>query len=178
MVIICGRMTFSAASNNSFSATVLLDMPICTTGTLDAVYLMISGGIVPWGSERSTDCDTATTCASAVWMLTLGWKKILMIEMPPSDCDSTCSMSLTVVVSVRSWFWVIRLPICSADRPLYVQITLMTGMLMSGRASTGVRSTARGVASRMRIDITRNVYGRSSATLTIHILGRPLQNVL
>jgi hypothetical protein len=37
-------------------------------------------------------------------MLAFGWKKTLMIEMPLSEVDSMCSMSLTVVVRLRS-FW-------------------------------------------------------------------------
>jgi hypothetical protein len=50
---------------------------------------------------------------------------------------------------------------------------LTTGMLISGSTSTGVVSKTNGVASRIRIAITMNVYGRFSATLTIHIETRP-----
>jgi hypothetical protein len=42
------------------------------------------------------------TWAIAIWTWTDGWKKILTMAMPRSDCDSMCSMSLTVVVSRRS----------------------------------------------------------------------------
>ena len=72
------------------------------TGTLEAVYLMMSGGVVPGGSCRSCVCAIAATCAIAVSMFALGWKKTLMTAMPRSDCDSMCSMSLTVVVRPRS----------------------------------------------------------------------------
>jgi hypothetical protein len=62
---------------------------------LDAEYLMTSGGVMPGGSWRSWACSIATTCAIAVWMFAVGWKKTLMIVMPFSDVDSMCSMSLT-----------------------------------------------------------------------------------
>ena len=39
---------------------------------------------------------------SPVSMLAPGWKNTLTTPMPSSDCDSMCSMSLTVVVSARS----------------------------------------------------------------------------
>jgi hypothetical protein len=41
-----------------------------------------------------------------------------MTVTPTSDCDSMCSMSLTVVVSPRSVCAAIRWPISCADRPL------------------------------------------------------------
>ena len=60
------------------------------------------GGCVPGGNWRSTEFDTAVTCATASSIFAVGWKKTLTIELPRSDCDSMCSMSLTVVVSDRS----------------------------------------------------------------------------
>ena len=57
---------------------------------------------MPAGSDRSTDCETAVTCAMAVSTLAVGWKKTLMMALPSMDCDSMCSMSLTVVVRMRS----------------------------------------------------------------------------
>jgi hypothetical protein len=68
---------------------------------LEAEYLMISGGVMPGGICAAAPARSRP-CAMAVWMLAVGWKKILMIEMPASDCDSMCSMSLTVVVRLRS----------------------------------------------------------------------------
>ena len=60
-----------------------------------------------------------------------------------------CSMSLTVVVSAR-WNWVSMRPaIWSGGRPVYCQITAMTGMRMSGKMSTGVRNAASGPTIRM-----------------------------
>ncbi len=103
MVISCGRSRLIAASNSVCSGSVGLDSPSCTTGMLDAEYLMISGGVMPGGSWRTCVCSTATTCAIAVWMLASGWKKTLMTVMPASEVDSMCSMSLTVVVRPRSF---------------------------------------------------------------------------
>ena len=85
---------------------------------LEAEYLITSGGVMPGGSWRNWACSIATTCAIAVWMLAVGWKKILMIAMPLSDCDSMCSMSLTVVVRLRSFWAEIRKPISWGDKPV------------------------------------------------------------
>ena len=51
-------------------------------------------------------------------MFAVGWKKTLMTEMPASEVDSMCSMSLTVVVRLRSFCAEIRLPISAGGRPL------------------------------------------------------------
>ena len=85
---------------------------------LDAEYLITSGGVVPGGNCRTCACVLATICASAVWILALGWKNTLMIDTPPSDCDSMCSMSLTVVVRLRSVTETMRSAISLAGRPL------------------------------------------------------------
>ncbi len=63
---------------------------------------MTSGGVVPWGYWRSAVCEIAVTCATACEILTDGRKKILMTATPFSVWDSECSMSLTVVVRLRS----------------------------------------------------------------------------
>src|ERR1022692_3331847 len=62
----------------------------------------MEGGVMPVGSECSTACEAAANCATAASTLALGWKKILMMDKPGSDCDSMCSMSLTDVVKERS----------------------------------------------------------------------------
>jgi hypothetical protein len=49
-----------------------------------------------------------------------------------------CSISLTVVVMPRSLGLVMRLAISSADRPVYCQTTLTTGILMFGKMSVGI----------------------------------------
>ena len=45
----------------------------------------------------------------------------------------------------------------------------MTGMLISGKMSVGVRINATGVSKMMTSAITTNVYGLRSANRTIHI---------
>ena len=80
-----------------------------------------------------------------------------MMAMPGNDCDSTCSISLTVVVRLRSVTWAIRFAMSSADKPVYVQMMLTTGILISGRTSTGVVRSANGVANRIMMAITMNV---------------------
>ena len=57
---------------------------------------------MPAGIDFRMVCEIAVTCACAALMLTPGWKKIFTTPTPDSDCDSMCSMSLTVVVSTRS----------------------------------------------------------------------------
>src|SRR5437870_3599360 len=104
IVISCGRRMLIAASNAVCSGRVWLDRPSWIAGMLEAEYLMMSGGVIPGGSWRSWVWAIATTWAIAVWMLAVGWKKTLMTLMPASEVDSMCSMSLIVVVRLRS-FW-------------------------------------------------------------------------
>ena len=139
-------------------------------GTLEALYCRMSGGVVPSGSWRSCVCAMAVTCATALAMLTLGWKKILTTAMPFSDCDSMCSMLLTVVVSDRSESTTIRLAICSGERPVYCQTIATTGMLMLGKMSVGVVSATSGPRISRTSARTAKVYGRRSARRTIHIV--------
>ena len=113
-----GRSWFTAESKRAFSARVGLDSASWITGMLDAEYLMTSGGVMPGGSCRTCACIEATTWASAVSMLAVGWKNTLRIDTPASDCDSMCSMSLTVVVRLRSVWPAMRWPISWAGRPL------------------------------------------------------------
>src|SRR5215469_11632739 len=83
--------------------------------------------------------------------------------------ESMCSMSLTSVVSPRSVLLTMRSAISCAESPLNCQIMLMTGILMSGKISTGVRRITNGVRIRTSSDATINVYGRLIAKRTIHI---------
>ncbi len=46
---------------------------------------------------------------------------------------------------------------------------LITGMLMLGKMSVGVRKIASTPITKMSIAITTNVYGRRNASRTIHI---------
>src|SRR5882724_2358896 len=83
--------------------------------------------------------------------------------------DSMCSMSFTVVVKARSEFVVIRLVISSGPIPVNVQMTLTTGISTTGKISTGVLKIDTTPRIRMNNDMTMKVYGRRSASLTIHI---------
>ena len=109
---------FTARSNTDCSGSVPLDSASCTTGMLDAEYLITSGGVMPGGSWRTCVCTAATVCAIADWMFAFGWKKTLMTEMLGSDVDSMCSMSLTVVVNPRSLEAAMRWPISCAGSPV------------------------------------------------------------
>src|SRR6478736_5740229 len=64
-----------------------------------------------------------------------------------------------------------RLAISSADMPPYCHTAVMTGMLMLGKMSVGVRRIAIGPTKRMTTARTMKVYGRLSATRTIHMTG-------
>jgi hypothetical protein len=57
-------------------------------------------------------CDNATSTFA------FGWKYTRITETPLYDCDSMCSMSLTVVVIARSKTVTIRFSISSGDSPL------------------------------------------------------------
>src|SRR6267143_158519 len=54
---------------------------------------------------------------------------------------------------------------------------LTTGVLMFGKMSVGVRKIESVPRIKMRIANTTNVYGRFSATLTIHMIGYPQSSV-
>ena len=49
------------------------------------------------------------------------------------------SISFTMTVNARSHRTVITSAISSGDTPLYVQMALTTGMLISGKMSVGMR---------------------------------------
>jgi hypothetical protein len=72
-------MKLLASSKSVVSERSLLDSASCRIGTLAALKLRIVGGVMPAGICFSTVCDMAPTSASAALMLTVGWKKILMI---------------------------------------------------------------------------------------------------
>src|ERR1700723_4508898 len=99
---------------------------------------MMNGGGGPGGSERNCTWLIEVTSATALPMSTCGWKKILMTAMPLSDCDSMCSMSLTVVVMPRSLLKTMRVDISWAERPVYCHTTVTTGMLILGKMSVGI----------------------------------------
>src|SRR5437879_2976041 len=108
-------------------------------------------------------------------MFAVGCKNTLTTATPYSDCDSMCSMLSTVVVSARSVTLMIREFMSSGTRPLKVQMMLTTGMSIFGKMSVGVRRIESTPMIRMRMDNTTNVYGRLSASATIHIIPSNVQ---
>src|ERR1700680_707062 len=102
-------------------------------------------------------------------MSAVGCRNTLTTATPFNDCDSICSMLLTLVVRERSKIETMRVSISEGTRPVYVQMTLMTGMLMLGKMSTGVRSRTTGLIRSSTRENTMNVYGRARASFTIHI---------
>src|ERR1700686_585987 len=93
----------------------------------------------------------------APFMSAVDCKNTLTTATPFNDCDSICSMLFTLVVRERSKIETIRVSISDGTRPVYVQITLMTGMLMLGKMSTGVRSRTTGLIRSSTSENTMNV---------------------
>src|SRR5579871_2502534 len=112
---------------------------------------------MPVGSECSTDCEAAANCATAASTFALGWKKTLMMLSPGSDCDSMCSISFTEVVNERSQRIVTTSAISSGEIPAYDQITLTTGMSISGKMSVGMRTAASTPRMTITMDMTTKV---------------------
>jgi hypothetical protein len=97
---------------------VLLLTLNCKMGTLEALKRNRKGGKSPGGRTRSTDCVEAEICARAISMRASGWKNRRITLTPFTDCDSICSMSLTVVVKPRSLTVAMRLAMSSAEMPV------------------------------------------------------------
>src|SRR4029077_15135317 len=72
---------------------------------------------------------------------------------------------------------VICFAIWSAERPVYCQTTVTTGMSISGKISVGVFLIDTTPSSNIKSAITTNVYGRRSASLTIHIRREPVHRL-
>ena len=159
-------------SNSWASDSFSLESASCRMGTEEALKARTKGGVVPGGAERSWVWEMPVICAYASSSFTFGWKKYLTTEVPVRDCDSVCSTSLTVVCALRSVPRMIRVAISSGARPVYRQIVATTGILMFGKMSVGVRRIANTPSSVIAMASTRNVYGRRSASLTIH-MARP-----
>ncbi len=66
-------------------------------------------------------------------------------------------MSLTVTVNPRSELLTMRSAISLGDMPSKLHTTLTTGILMSGKMSTGVRRIVMGVRITISNAITTNV---------------------
>ncbi len=65
-----------------------------------------------------------------------------------------------------------RFSMSLGERPVYDQITLTTGMLMSGKMSVDIVTYAKPPRTAIKIAITTKVYGRRRASLTIHMMAR------
>src|SRR3982074_1630647 len=87
----------------------------------------------------------------------VGCRNTLTPATPFKDCDSMCSMLLTLVVRERSKIETIRVSISAGAKPVNVQMTLMTGMLMLGKISTGGGSRTTGQIRSSTTDSTINV---------------------
>ena len=97
----------------------------------------------PWlaglpAGARAVVLAEAVTWATACSILTFGWKKTLIAATPGYDWDSSCSISLTVVVMARSLMVVNLRSISCGGSPVYDQITLTTGISMLGKMSFGM----------------------------------------
>src|ERR1017187_2257570 len=136
---------------------VSLEMLSCRMGALEALERRMEGGVMPVGSECSTACEAAANCATAASTLALGWKNILMMDRPGSDWDSMCSMSLTEVVKERSQRMVTTSAISSGEMPPYDQMTLTTGISISGKMSVGMRKVASTPRMTIIMDMTTKV---------------------
>src|SRR6267378_206056 len=101
---------------------------------------MIKGGVVPCGNCLSCVWELAVIWATALSILTPGWKNTFTTAIPYSDCDSTCWMLSTTVVMLRSVIETILSANSCGGSPLKVQMTLTTGISMFGKMSIGVRT--------------------------------------
>src|SRR5437588_10307814 len=66
------RIWFRAISKTCCSESLVLLIPNCRIETVDALYWMINGGVVPGGSCLKIVCETAVNCATAVEGFTVG----------------------------------------------------------------------------------------------------------
>src|ERR1700691_6506513 len=129
-------------------------MPSCRMGTLDAEKLMIWGGSVPGGSCRNKYCDAAVTWALAVSSDAPGCRKTFTVASPLYVVDSMCWILSTSVVRAFSYGVVKRVSISSGLSPVYVHATEITGILILGKMSVGVRRITAGLNRRMSSDKT------------------------
>ncbi len=128
--------------------------------------------------RRKIVCETAVTWAIAESMRTFGWKKMRITETPANVCDSmffTLSTADEIVYSLKV---VICFAIWSGESPAYCHTTVTTGMSISGKMSVGVFLIDVMPSNKISIAITTKVYGRRSASLTIHIKRRQVDELL
>src|ERR1700733_11126487 len=106
-------------------------------GTVDALKRRIHGGFTPGGMRKRMEFTAAPICDMAASMRTCGWKEILITDAPFTVCESIALISLTVAMT-NSLKVVTRCSISFADKPEYDQITVTTGISISGKISVGV----------------------------------------
>src|ERR1700676_1912515 len=99
---------------------------------------MTRGGVIPGGNCFTPTWASAITSEIAPLISAVGCRNTLITATPFNDWDSICSMLLTLVVRERSKIETIRVSISVGARPVYLQMTLMTGMLLPGKNSPGV----------------------------------------
>src|SRR3954466_12427498 len=83
-------------------------------------------------------------------------------------CDSMRLTLLTVVLICCSEKMVICFSKASGGMPTYCQINVTIGSAISGKMSFGMRRIDTMPSRTINIAMTTNVYGRLSASLTIH----------
>ena len=92
-----------------------------------------------------------------------------MTLAPFTVCESMAFISLTTA-KTNSLNVVMRCSTSLAGSPEYDQITVTTGISILGKMSVGVVTIAVAPKTRIRMEATMKVYGRFSASRTIHIL--------
>src|ERR1700730_13580555 len=118
---------------------------------------MTSGGVMPAGNCFSPTWASAITSEIAPSIFADGCGNTLTTATPLSDCDSMCSMLLTLVVRDRSKIDTMRVLISAGARQVKDQITLITGMLIFGKIFTGVRNRTTGLIRMSTSASTTNV---------------------
>ncbi len=143
------RTWLAVTSNNSCSDIFGLLKLYCKIGTVEALYWMIKRRrACPGGIWRKTVCATAVICATAAVHGSAGLEKHL------DDADAVVRGGFDVLDVIdrdgqRAFVDVddALLDCPAASRPVYCQMMLMTGMLMAGKMSVGVRNRMNGVSS-------------------------------
>ncbi len=72
------------------------ESPICSTGTLDALYCTTTGAWMPGGISTRMKLVAETICEIARSRLTSGWKNTFCTEMPFNVWASMSWMPLTL----------------------------------------------------------------------------------
>src|SRR5688572_31166 len=135
------RTAYCARSRNCVSLRPSPFNVIRQTGSEDASNFSTTGGSVPGGKRRRLAIARFEMLVTAESELVPGWKYTLIKLTPGKDRDSMCSILLASVKN-RSKRPVMSASICSGGMPEKNVATITTGMLISGKRSTGIRATA------------------------------------